>query len=346
MDTNADTRRAIEAIILVADSPVEPGMLAQLLELPKTAIEATCDELAAEYEAQGRGFVLARVAGGYRFQTHPDAAPYIERFVLDGQSSRLSTAALETLAIVAYKQPISRIQIAAIRGVNVDGVMRTLQQRGYIDETGRDPGPGNATLFGTTSLFLERLGLDNLGQLPPLGAFVPGADVVEALEEGLRPEPLVGATPPTTPAPVDLDETETGADTETVEVDLVAEETVSPPSPTPWSGRRGNATAKTEPVIEITVAMPPPAAPQRDFAGQAPANGAPPDDSPFRSAPGHDGAGDLASHDTSSRTSSRAPAAETNGAGTVSGDHGPRPVGPVAADGAAPAADPSIVEDE
>ena len=249
MDITADTRRAIEAIILVADTPVEPGMLAQLLELPKATIEAACDELAAEYEVQGRGFVLARVAGGYRFQTHPDAAPYIERFVLDGQSSRLSTAALETLAIVAYKQPISRIQIAAIRGVNVDGVMRTLQQRGYIDEIGRDPGPGNATLFGTTSLFLERLGLDNLGQLPALGGFVPGADVVEALEEGLRPEPLVGSAPaaPRHAGPVDV---EARVDVEAqVHVDLVAEETQPHESSAPWSGRHGNATAKAEPVV-------------------------------------------------------------------------------------------------
>jgi segregation and condensation protein B len=189
METTPELRQAIEAIVLVADRPVEPSLLAQLLEVPKTTIESVCSDLAAEYEHAGRGFVLVRVAGGYRFQSHPDTAPYVERFVLDGQSARLSRAALETLAIVAYKQPISRMQIAAIRGVNVDGVMRTLQQRGYVDEHGRDVGPGNAVLFGTTSLFLERLGLDSLDQLPPLGDFVPSADVVEALEEGLRPEP-------------------------------------------------------------------------------------------------------------------------------------------------------------
>jgi segregation and condensation protein B len=111
----------------------------------------------------------------------------VERFVLEGQSARLSAAALETLSIVAYKQPVSRAQIAAIRGVDVDSVVRTLQLRGYIDEIGRDPGPGQAVLYGTTRLFLERLGLDSLDQLPPLGEFVPGADVVEALERGLRP---------------------------------------------------------------------------------------------------------------------------------------------------------------
>ena len=130
--------------------------------------------------------MLVKVAGGYRFQSHPDLAAYVERFVLEGQSARLSAAALETLAIVAYKQPISRAQVAPIRGVNVDGVMRTLEQRGYIAEVARDPGPGQAVLFGTTPLFLERLGLDSLDDLPPLAEFVPGADVVEALEAGLR----------------------------------------------------------------------------------------------------------------------------------------------------------------
>jgi len=150
-------------------------------------IEELCAELAAAYEDDDRGFVLVRVAGGYRFQSHPDLAPYVERFVLEGQSARLSAAALETLAIVAYKQPVSRAQVAAIRGVNVDGVVRALSQRGYIEPVARDPGPGQAVLYGTTSLFLERLGLDSLEQLPPLGDFVPGPEVVEALEEGLRP---------------------------------------------------------------------------------------------------------------------------------------------------------------
>jgi segregation and condensation protein B len=181
-----DTHRALEAIVLVADQPVEPNLLAQLLEVSAARVEELCVELAAGYEAMGHGFVLARVAGGYRFQTAPDLAPYIERFVLEGQSARLSAAALGTLSIVAYKQPLSRAQVAAIRGVNVDGVMRTLQQRGYIEEVARDSGPGQAVLFGTTRLFLEKLGLDSLDDLPPLGAFVPGAEAVEALEAGLR----------------------------------------------------------------------------------------------------------------------------------------------------------------
>lgn len=179
--------RAVEAILMVAEQPVEVHLLAQLLELPVDRVEELCAQLAAGYEEEDRGFVLVRVAGGYRFQSHPDLAAYVERFVLEGQSSRLSAAALETLAIVAYKQPVSRAQVAAIRGVDVDGVMRTLQQRGFIEEVARDPGPGQAVLFGTTRLFLERLGLDSLDALPALGDFVPGADIVEALEQTLRP---------------------------------------------------------------------------------------------------------------------------------------------------------------
>jgi segregation and condensation protein B len=187
----AEARRAIEAVVLVSEQPIDVGLLGQLLELGPTVVDELCRELAAAYEAQGRGFQLARVAGGWRYQSHPDQAPYVERFVLAGQTAKLSAAALETLAIVAYKQPISRAQVASIRGVSVDGVMRTLQQRGYIAEVGRDPGPGQAAMFGTTRQFLERLGVDALGDLPALGDFVPGADVVEQLERGLRPEPPV-----------------------------------------------------------------------------------------------------------------------------------------------------------
>lgn len=173
---------------MVADEPIPTALLAQVLEVPATRVEELCTELATRYAVDDRGFVLVRVAGGYRFQSHPDLAAYVERFVLEGQSARLSAAALETLAIVAYKQPVSRAQVSAIRGVNVDGVVRTLQTRGYVDEVGRDPGPGQAVLYGTTALFLERLALDSVDQLPPLGAFVPGTDVMEALEAGLRPD--------------------------------------------------------------------------------------------------------------------------------------------------------------
>ena len=185
-DLDLELRRAIEAIVLAGTEPVPPTVLAQLLEVSVTRIDDVCAELAADYERTRRGFVLARVAGGYRYQTHPDAAPYLERFVLEGQHARLSGPALETLAIIAYKQPISRAQLSAIRGVNVDATLRTLVARGYVEEIGHEPTPGNPALFGTTGSFLERLGLDTLEELPPLGDFVPGAHIVEALERGLR----------------------------------------------------------------------------------------------------------------------------------------------------------------
>ena len=138
------------------------------------------------------------VAGGYRYQTHRDMAPYVEQFVLEGQHVRLSAPALETLAIVAYKQPITRGQISAIRGVSVESTLATLVQRGYVEEAGRDPGPGLAVLYGTTPRFLERLGLASLADLPSLGAFVPGPEVVELLERGLRldQDPRLDASPP------------------------------------------------------------------------------------------------------------------------------------------------------
>jgi segregation and condensation protein B len=180
---------AIEAVLTVATEPVPPGLLAELLELPVEQVEQLCRELQAAYEADGRGFTLRRVAGGYRFQSSDTYAAYVERFVLDGGPQKLSPAALETLAVVAYKQPISRSQISAIRGVNVESVMRMLVARGYVQAVGRDEGPGQPILFGTTSMFLERLGLDSIDDLPPLVAFVPPASTVEMLENVLRSEP-------------------------------------------------------------------------------------------------------------------------------------------------------------
>ena len=191
---STEARRAVEAIVMVAETPVAPGLMAQLIEIPIGEVEAICADLAAEYEAEGRGFELVRAGGGYRYRSHPDAESYVKRFVVSGQSARLSSAALETLAIVAYKQPLSRAQVSAIRGVNAEGAMRTLEQRGLIYEAGRDPGPGTARLFATTPAFLERLGLDSLRDLPPLVDFVPGAEVIEALETSLmadaRPAPV------------------------------------------------------------------------------------------------------------------------------------------------------------
>lgn len=178
--------RAVEAIVMVATEPVPSELIAQLVEIPVATVENVCSALASAYEEAGHGFQMAKVAGGWRFQSHPDMSAYVERFVLDGQRARLSGAALETLAIIAYKQPISRLQIASIRGVDPDAVLRTLHGRGYIVPVGRDPGPGQAVLWGTSQLFLEKLGIDSLDDLPPVASFVPDASLVEALEKTLR----------------------------------------------------------------------------------------------------------------------------------------------------------------
>ena len=239
---STEATKAIEAILMVAQEPVEPHLLAQLLEVAPARVAELCAELQAAYEADERGFVLAKVAGGYRFQSHADMAPYVERFVLEGQTARLSSAALETLAIVAYKQPISRAQVAAIRGVNVDGVMRTLQQRGYVHEVGRDPGPGQATMFGTTNEFLERLGLDSTKDLPPIAALFPSADVMEALERGLRAEPLDPLAPTGAPDPADRSgETNVHVD---VEAGLETDVDVDAPSDVTSGDEVGSAPAE------------------------------------------------------------------------------------------------------
>jgi segregation and condensation protein B len=187
--TNSSSTATVDADVvraLVATEPVPVPLLAEILGLAGDVVEALCRSLADAYDEAGHGFELVRVAGGYRYQTRAEFSPYVERYILDGQRARLSGAALETLAIVAYKQPISRSQIASIRGVDPDGVLRTLQSRGYIDQVGRDPGPGQAVMWGTTPAFLEKLGIDSVNDLPPIAEFVPGAEVVEALEAGLR----------------------------------------------------------------------------------------------------------------------------------------------------------------
>ena len=179
--------RVVEAVLIVAVEPVPEGLLAELLEVPVDRIEAIAAELIESCRVGERGFEVARIAGGLRIQTHPDLASYVERFANVGVSSRLSAAALETLAIVAYKQPVSRAQIAALRGVNVDGVVRLLEHRGYIAPVGRAAGPGQAVLYATTDAFLERLGLDRLDQLPPVVDLLPGPETVAELEEQMRP---------------------------------------------------------------------------------------------------------------------------------------------------------------
>lgn len=188
VEITTESVRAVEAILMVAHEPVPTDLIAQLVELPSATIDDVCARLAESYEKAGHGFQIAKVAGGWRYQTHPDMAPYVERFILDGQRARLSGAALETLAIIAYKQPISRLQIASIRGVDPDAVMRTLHGRGYIAPVSRDSGPGQAVLWGTTQLFLEKLGIASLADMPPIASFVPDASLVEALEKTLRIE--------------------------------------------------------------------------------------------------------------------------------------------------------------
>ncbi len=185
--TAEELARAIEAVLLVAVEPVPAGLLAELLEEPVDRVELACEALGSSYAAEGRGFVLARIAGGFRYQTHPDLSAYVERFANRDVSHRLSTAALETLAIVAYRQPVSRAQISSLRGVNVDGVVRLLEQRGYIEAVGRADGPGQPVLYGTTDLFLERLGLNRIDELPAVEDFLPGAEVAAEMEERLRP---------------------------------------------------------------------------------------------------------------------------------------------------------------
>jgi segregation and condensation protein B len=171
---DAEARKALEAILLVVDEPVDANTLAQVLEAPTEEVVATLRALRAEYVDQGRGFVLREVGGGWRLYTDPGAAPYVERFVLRGRSGRLSQAALETLAIIAYKQPVTRAQVSEIRGVEADGAIRSLVSRGLVEEVGRDPGPGQPLLYGTTAKLLEQLGLGSIEELPPLPALTPG----------------------------------------------------------------------------------------------------------------------------------------------------------------------------
>ncbi len=180
---------AIEAIVMVATEPVRVSLLAEILETTPEAIEQACEALQTAYEAEGRGFELRKIAGGYRYQSSAQYKDYVERFIIRDMPQKLSSAALETLAIIAYKQPISRAQVASIRGVNVDRVVRLLMQKDLIKEVGKDTGPGQAIFFGTTDLFLERLGLDTIADLPPLEDYVPDVTTVEALEHVLRDKP-------------------------------------------------------------------------------------------------------------------------------------------------------------
>ncbi|MFF0201774.1 SMC-Scp complex subunit ScpB [Streptomyces sp. NPDC005017] len=180
-----DLRPALEAVLMVVDEPATEEHLAKLLERPRRQITKALRELAEDYAAQGRGFELRFVAGGWRFYTRPEYAAAVEKLVLEGQTARLTQAALETLAVVAYRQPVSRSRVSAVRGVNCDGVMRTLLQRGLVAEAGTEPETG-AILYVTTNYFLERMGLRGLDELPELAPFLPEADAIEAeTQEGV-----------------------------------------------------------------------------------------------------------------------------------------------------------------
>jgi segregation and condensation protein B len=166
--TNVTDTRALEALLFVSDEPLTTSVLGQALEMDRRGVEELCDRLAKELDARDAGVVLRNVAGGWRLFTHPDTAPEVERFVLSSRQARLTKAALETLAIVAYKQPVTRHQVSSIRGVNSDGVLRALQDKGLVEEAGREETPGRPVLFATTPAFLERLGLPTLAALPSL----------------------------------------------------------------------------------------------------------------------------------------------------------------------------------
>jgi segregation and condensation protein B len=195
-------RPSLEAVLMVADQPLDAPTLATAVGRPVDEVTAALAALATEYDEQDRGFELRNVAGGWRFYTREAYAAVVERFVLEGQQARLTQAALETLAVVAYKQPVSRARVSAIRGVNVDGVMRTLLSRGLVEEAGQDAETG-ANLYRTTGYFLERIGVTSLDDLPELAPYLPDMD---DLEDELSA--MSTPTPEPAPAPDPLGEPE------------------------------------------------------------------------------------------------------------------------------------------
>ncbi|MDV3222303.1 MAG: SMC-Scp complex subunit ScpB [Intrasporangium sp.] len=183
-DFPGGARAALEAVLMVVDEPVSEVALASALELPVEDVREHLVALEEEYAAAHRGFTLRDVAGGWRMYSRADYAPVVEKFVLDGQQAKLTQASLETLAVIAYRQPVSRARVSAVRGVNVDGVVRTLMSRGLIEEL-EDTGESGAVLYRTTPYFLQRLGLSSVDELPPLAPYLPDADVIdELIEEG------------------------------------------------------------------------------------------------------------------------------------------------------------------
>ena len=181
---------ALEAILFVTEAPVPLSELAEVLELSVSKVEVLLSDLERELLERDAGLVLRSTAGGWRLYSHPEAYPYLERFSASATARKLSPAALETLAVVAYRQPVARSQISEIRGVDSDSSVRTLERVGLVEEKGRLNLPGNPVVYATTDLFLEKMGLNALGELPPLADHVPPADIVDSLEETLKPGTL------------------------------------------------------------------------------------------------------------------------------------------------------------
>ncbi|MBU3065776.1 SMC-Scp complex subunit ScpB [Nocardia sp. NEAU-G5] len=181
-------RSALEAMLLVVDAPAPVELLAAALGDSEQRVGRALREMSAELTARGSGIDLRFVGDGWRFYTRTEFAPYVERMLLDGARSKLTRAALETLAVIAYRQPVTRARVSAVRGVNVDGVIRTLVARGLIAESGTDP-ETNGTLYVTTELFLERIGLASLAELPPLAPLLPGVDLIDEINESLDTDP-------------------------------------------------------------------------------------------------------------------------------------------------------------
>jgi segregation and condensation protein B len=178
---------ALEAVLFVTEAPVPLGELAEVLELPKLQVEDLLRKLGQELAERESGLVLREVAGGWRLYSHPEAYPFLERFSTSATARKLSPAALETLSVIAYRQPVARTQITEIRGVDSDSAVRTLERLGLVEEKERLSIPGNPAVYVTTDLFLEKMGLSTLAGLPPLADHIPPSDTVEALEETLRP---------------------------------------------------------------------------------------------------------------------------------------------------------------
>jgi segregation and condensation protein B len=195
---DAELTAVLEALLLVVDTPVPVATLATVTQQTTDRVAAALEQMATELADRGSGIDLREAGGGWRMYTRARFAPYVEKLLLDGARSKLTRAALETLAVVAYRQPVTRARVSAVRGVNVDAVMRTLLARGLITEAGTDPDTGAVT-FATTELFLERLGLSSLADLPDIAPLLPDIDVIDDISESLDTEPrfarLSGAAP-------------------------------------------------------------------------------------------------------------------------------------------------------